>query len=89
MAYTIRLESKWHSSTGEGSTVLTSATSAFNLGGRASEGDVTPSLEDLNFDDEEEESRCVYACKESIFTTGKSAYKHRKEPLQYKRLIIC
>jgi cell division cycle protein 20 (cofactor of APC complex) len=45
------------SSTGEGSTVLATAASAFDLGGRGSEEDVTLSLEGLNIDDEEEESR--------------------------------
>jgi cell division cycle protein 20 (cofactor of APC complex) len=45
------------SSTGEGSTVLASAASAFDLGGRGSEEDVTLSLEGLNIDDDEEEGR--------------------------------
>ncbi|KAH6113516.1 hypothetical protein HBI69_130870 [Parastagonospora nodorum] len=44
------------SSKGEGSTVLASAASAFDLGGRGSEEDVTLSLEGLNIDDDEEES---------------------------------
>jgi cell division cycle protein 20 (cofactor of APC complex) len=45
------------SSTGEGSTVLASAASAFDLGGRGSEEDITLSLEGLNLEDDEDESR--------------------------------
>jgi cell division cycle protein 20 (cofactor of APC complex) len=45
------------SSTKEGSTVLASAASAFDLGGRGSEEDVTLSLEGLSLEDEEEEGR--------------------------------
>ncbi|KAH8728508.1 meiosis-specific APC/C activator protein AMA1 [Phaeosphaeriaceae sp. PMI808] len=45
------------SSTEKGSTVLASAASAFDLGGRGSEEDVTLSLEGLSLDDDEEEGR--------------------------------
>ena len=40
----------------EGSTVLATAASAFDVGGRGSEDDVTLSLEGLNLNDDEEES---------------------------------
>ncbi|KAF2246450.1 cell division cycle protein-like protein Cdc20 [Trematosphaeria pertusa] len=45
------------SSTGEGSTVLANAASAFDLGGRGSEEDVTLSLEGLSLEDDDEEGR--------------------------------
>lgn len=49
------LEQRPKSSKSEGSTVLASAASAFDLGGRGSEEDLTLSLEGLNLDDEEDE----------------------------------
>ena len=45
------------SSKTEGSAVLANAASAFDLGGRGSEEDITLSLEGLSLDDEEDESR--------------------------------
>ncbi|KAK1908145.1 hypothetical protein P3342_013465 [Pyrenophora teres f. teres] len=45
------------SSKTEGSAVLANAASAFDLGGRGSEEDITLSLEGLSLDDEEEEGR--------------------------------
>ncbi|KAF2127998.1 meiosis-specific APC/C activator protein AMA1 [Dothidotthia symphoricarpi CBS 119687] len=45
------------SSKAEGSTVLASAASAFDLGGRGSEEDVALSLEGLTLDDDEEDSQ--------------------------------
>jgi cell division cycle protein 20 (cofactor of APC complex) len=54
---TLDQRSKSSSSTSEGSKVLATAASAFDLGGRGSEEDITLALEGLNIDDEEEESR--------------------------------
>jgi cell division cycle protein 20 (cofactor of APC complex) len=48
---------KSSSATSEGSTVLANAAGAFNMGNRGSEEDLTLSLEGLNLDEEDEESR--------------------------------
>ncbi|KAF2820719.1 WD40 repeat-like protein [Ophiobolus disseminans] len=56
-------------STKEGSTVLANAASAFDLGGRGSEEDVTLSLEGLSLDDEEE------GCTQSKAPAGAAAYQ--------------
>ena len=48
---------KSSTTTSEGSSVLANAASAFDMGGRGSEEDITLSLEGLNLDDDDEDSR--------------------------------
>jgi cell division cycle protein 20 (cofactor of APC complex) len=48
---------KSSSTTSEGSSVLANAASAFDMGGRGSEEDITLSLEGLNLDDKDEDSK--------------------------------